>query len=52
MKNKDDKQLNNNPLFPINKIHIQEYVLLNMDIHLDHLNEYYLFYLNSFILGF
>jgi len=34
----DDRLLNNNPLFQVNKIHIQEYVLLDMDIHLDHLN--------------
>ena len=37
MNDMDDILLNNNPLFPINKIHIQGYVLFDMDIQLDHL---------------
>jgi len=38
MNDMDDKLLNNNPLFQVNRIHIQEYVLFDMDILLDHLN--------------
>jgi hypothetical protein len=37
MNDMDDKLLNNNPLSQVNKIHIQEYVLFDMDIQLDHL---------------
>jgi hypothetical protein len=37
MNDMDDKLLNNNPLFQVDRIHIQEYVLFDMDIRQDHL---------------